>query len=101
MFKDVIFNIRLFKKSVGFTTVILLSLSLGIGATTTIFVVIYAVLLSPSLYRDTDRLDVLWESSPVKGGFEPPLLPLPSAIGLTGIIPSRAWNWLHPVPPSR
>jgi putative ABC transport system permease protein len=62
-------------KNPGFTIVVLLSLSLGIAATTTIFSVLYEVQLAPSLYKDTQRLVVLWESNTVKGLPETPVAP--------------------------
>jgi putative ABC transport system permease protein len=73
--KDLRFGFRMSKKNPGFTLVVLLSLSLGVAATTTIFSVIYEVLLAPSLYRDTHRLVVLWESNTVKGFPKTPVAP--------------------------
>lgn len=73
--RDLRFGFRMSKKNPGFTAVVSLSLSLGIAATTTIFSVIYEVLLAPSLYRDTHRLVVLWESNTVKGLPKTPVAP--------------------------
>jgi putative ABC transport system permease protein len=73
--KDLRFSFRICTKNPGFTAVVLLSLSLGIAATTTIFSVIYEVLLAPSLYKDTHRLVVLWESNTVKGLPKTPVAP--------------------------
>jgi predicted permease len=53
---DVRFTLRLFRKSVGFSMVAILSLALGIGASSAIFSLVYAVLLDPYPYRDSDRI---------------------------------------------
>ena len=72
---DLRFSLRMATKSPGFAAVVLLSLSLGIAATTTIFSVIYGVILAPPLYRDTERLVVLWESNPTQGILKSPVAP--------------------------
>ena len=59
MLRDLYFTLRIIRKNPAFAIVIFLSLSLGIAATTTIFSVIYAVLLAPPLYTDASRLVVL------------------------------------------
>lgn len=46
-------------RSKGFAVASALTLALGIGATTTIFSVVYGVLLRPLPYRDADRLVVI------------------------------------------
>jgi putative ABC transport system permease protein len=69
--RDLYFTLRIIRKNPAFAIVIFLSLSLGIAATTTIFSVIYAVLLAPPLYKDASRLVVLWESNPLKGMVTP------------------------------
>ena len=54
--QDVRYAIRLFLKRPGFAAVAILTLALGIGATTAIFTVVNAVLLSPLPFRDAERL---------------------------------------------
>jgi putative ABC transport system permease protein len=61
---DLRFGLRLLAKSPVFSAVALFTLTLGIGATTTIFTVVNAVLIRPSPYKDIDRLVVIRETSP-------------------------------------
>jgi putative ABC transport system permease protein len=53
---DVRYAVRTLLKRPGFSVVALLTLALGIGATTAIFTVVSAVLLSPLPFTDADRL---------------------------------------------
>jgi putative ABC transport system permease protein len=55
------FALRSLAKSPGFTAATILTLALGIGATTAIFSVLYAVLLRPFAYPEADRLVVMWQ----------------------------------------
>src|SRR5277367_2003048 len=60
LLRDIRYGLRLLWKSAGFTSVSLLALALGIGATTAIFSLLYAVLLAPLPYVDGDRIVMLW-----------------------------------------
>ena len=56
MIQDLRFGVRMLLKQKGFTLVAVLSLSLGIGATTTVFSVASAVLLRPLPVSDATSL---------------------------------------------
>ena len=71
---DVRYALRLFLKRPGFALVAVLTLALGIGATTAIFTVVNAVLLSPLPFRDAERLAQVRIISQNDEGF-----PLPDA----------------------
>lgn len=57
--RDVIFSIRLLRKSPGFTAVALLTLVLGVGANTTVFSMIDGMLLRPLDVPESGRLAVI------------------------------------------
>jgi predicted permease len=54
--QDLRFALRQFRNSPGFVVTAVLSLMLGIGATTAIFSVVYGVLLDPYPYKNNDRM---------------------------------------------
>jgi putative ABC transport system permease protein len=59
--QDVTYALRTFARTPGFTAVVILTLALGIGATTAMFSVVDAVVLHPLPFRHPDRLVVIWE----------------------------------------
>jgi len=54
--QDIRFGVRTLLKKPGFSTVVILTLALGIGATTAIFSLIYGILLKPFPYRAPEHL---------------------------------------------
>lgn len=56
LLQDLRFAFRQFRASPAFAITAVLSLALGIGATTAIFSVVYGILLDPYPYKDADRM---------------------------------------------
>src|SRR5438093_5930481 len=56
LMQDVRYGVRLLRRQPGFAAVAILTMALGIGATTLLFSVAYGVLLKPLPWAEADRL---------------------------------------------
>jgi predicted permease len=75
LWQDVRFGLRILTKSPSFTAVTVLTLALAIGANTVIFSAVYAVLLKPLPFRDSDRLVFIEKKNPSRGWDRNPISP--------------------------
>ena len=60
--RDITFAGRILAKRLGFSSVVVSILALGIGSTTAIISVVSSVLLAPLPYPDSDRLLLIQDS---------------------------------------
>ena len=65
---DVRFALHQLRKSPGFAITAILTLALGVGATTAIFSVVKAVLLNSLPYKDPDRVVTVWTANDARDG---------------------------------
>jgi predicted permease len=66
LWQDLRYSLRQLIRNPGFTLTAVISLALGIGATTAVFSVIYAALMNPFPYRAVDRIVRLTVNSKVE-----------------------------------
>ena len=61
--QDIRYGLRQLRRNPGFTAVVVITLALGIGATTAIYSVVHTVWLQPLPYRAPDRVVRVWETN--------------------------------------
>ncbi len=88
MFQDLRFGARMLFKRPGFMLAAVLSLAIGIGATTAIFSVVNGVALRPLPYREPERLVRLWQNKSQAGATE-----IPSSAGNVNVWRKQAQSF--------
>ena len=62
LWQDVRYAVRTLRKAPGFSAVVVITLALGIGATTAIFSAVRPILFAPLPYPDAGRIAMVWET---------------------------------------
>ena len=73
LWPDCLYALRMLRKNTAFTLTVVVTLALGIGANSTIFSALNAVIMEPLPYQEPDRLIRLWENNPRQGRNENPV----------------------------
>jgi putative ABC transport system permease protein len=67
LWQDLRYGTRVLRKRPGFVLTVVVVTAVGIGANTTVFSVVHAVVMAPLPYKQPDRLIRLWESNTERG----------------------------------
>ncbi|HEX8775369.1 MAG TPA: ABC transporter permease [Pyrinomonadaceae bacterium] len=70
LWQDLRYGLRILLKQRGFTTVAIIALALGVGATSAVFSIVNAVLLHPLSIDEPERVVMLWENNTARNHTE-------------------------------
>lgn len=70
LWRDIRYGVRVLRRNPTFSAISIATLALGIGANTSIFTLVNAVLLRPLPYEHADRLVLLWSTDSRSGARE-------------------------------
>ena len=69
LFQDMRYGLRIFRKNSSFSIIAVLTLALGIGASTAVFSLVNTILLKPLPYPNASRIVMLWRANSVDSIF--------------------------------
>ena len=64
LFHELRYGVRMMRRTPGFSAACVLTIAIAMAASTSIFSLVYGVLLQPLPYRDPDRLVAIWTAAP-------------------------------------
>src|SRR5262245_36425486 len=67
LLRDIRYGGRTLRKHIGLSIVAVLALTLGIGLTTTMFSIVYSVMMKGLAFRDADRIVAVFEQNLSRG----------------------------------